>query len=93
MDSALLWHLLMQDGRCVLCGQGFDLSAAVNAYGAISREHKQPASKGGKDGRRNLSLSHYECNRARGNSERLRLTRPGPKFWRRATMIDMRIGK
>lgn len=81
MNSALLekaWHLLMQNGRCVMCGEALFLLCHPQGHGGPTFEHKVPQNKGGAFGRSNRALSHCECNRWRGDRTVLTCVRPAP---------------
>ncbi len=75
-DARLLWHLLRQNGRCLLCGEALFLEVKPPKYGGVSREHKIPKVHGGTESMSNIGASHCECNFARGNSLSLRRFRP-----------------
>lgn len=73
-----VWMWLRQDGKCLLCGEPIDLTIPRNRYGAASTEHKRPVVRGGNNGRGNLALTHWECNKRRGSGTWLKQTRPAP---------------
>lgn len=70
------WHILMQNGRCVICGEPLFLDVPHLSYGGFSWEHKVPRSHGGSNGRMNAAGSHRECNQQRRNSAKLKGVRP-----------------
>lgn len=71
-----LWAFLMQNGRCVLCGEAVFVDRDPHAYGGPTFEHKVPVSHGGAAWRRNRALSHSECNHQRGDRADLKCVRP-----------------
>lgn len=71
------WHVLMQNGRCLLCGEPLFLTLPTRTFGAFSFEHKLPRCAGGEDHRRNLAGTHHECNK--GRLDRLILKRFRPE--------------
>jgi 5-methylcytosine-specific restriction endonuclease McrA len=75
-DVEKLWLLLMQNGRCILCGEPIFTDLPVHTYGAPSVEHKIPINKGGAAWLRNLALSHDECNKWRGDRTVMKCVRP-----------------
>jgi hypothetical protein len=78
MSAALnkAWHLLLQNGRCVLCGEPLFLELSPHAHGGPTFEHKTPQNAGGAFGRFNRALSHRECNQWRGDRAVLSCVRP-----------------
>lgn len=70
------WLHLLQNGRCILCGEAIHLELPRGAYGAPTFEHLNPRTKGGTDSRYNLGLSHAECNHHRGTRLTLKFVRP-----------------
>lgn len=66
----------MQGGRCILCGEPILMEGKPTEYGSPSVEHKIPISHGGAAWRRNLALSHRECNHLRGPRLSLKVVRP-----------------
>lgn len=82
VDSALLWHVLMQGSRCLVCGEALFVDVPYPKNGSPTWEHKLPKVHGGKNGHANLGVSHHECNRSRNNRmsmRRLRPEKPGPQ--------------
>jgi hypothetical protein len=75
-----LWHVLMQNGQCVICGEPIFMDRPTHTYGAFSFEHKVPRNHGGSNRRTNIAASHNECNKARGNRATLKLVRPPTEF-------------
>jgi 5-methylcytosine-specific restriction endonuclease McrA len=73
-----VWMWLRQDGKCLLCGEPIDLIIPRNRYGAASTEHKRPMVRGGQNGRDNLAVTHWECNKRRGSGTWLKQVRPPP---------------
>lgn len=73
-----VWMWLRQDGKCLLCGEPIDLTIPRNRYGGASTEHKRPVVRGGNNGRGNLALTHWECNKRRGSGTWLKQMRPPP---------------
>lgn len=67
---------LKQRGLCWLCDEALDLSVPKDTYGSCSFEHVIPAHCGGSFSRKNIVLTHWECNKARGSSIAWRVTRP-----------------
>jgi 5-methylcytosine-specific restriction endonuclease McrA len=77
-----LWSLLMQNGRCLLCGEAIFIEQDPHSYGGPTIEHKVPVNRGGAAWRQNQALSHHECNRWRGDRLLLKCSRPpqdGPR--------------
>lgn len=86
IKSAMHWqrqlcrYLAQRDGnRCELCDRPVDLTITSGTRGSDngpSIDHIVPRSKGGTDDLSNLRLTHWGCNRKRGNRgeiEQLRL--------------------
>lgn len=71
-----LTQYLKQDSACWLCSQPLDLFQPINAWGSASWEHVIPRSLGGSDHMANLVLTHWECNKARGDRFVFSLVRP-----------------
>jgi hypothetical protein len=65
-----------QDGACWLCSQPLDLFQPIDAWGSASWEHVIPKVLGGSDHMANLVLTHWECNKARGDRFVFSLSRP-----------------
>lgn len=76
MDERLLWHVLRQGARCIVCGEPLFADKVPPKWGGVTREHKIPKSLGGSDSMDNIGASHVECNRSRGNRLNLRRLRP-----------------
>jgi 5-methylcytosine-specific restriction endonuclease McrA len=79
-----VWMWLRQDGKCLLCGEPIDMTIPRNHYGGASTEHKRPVVRGGNNGRGNLALTHWECNRnyryAQESKRACEATYPREKF-------------
>lgn len=86
VPQACMWraklteYLAHRDGtRCGICGRTVDLTLPSGPRGddrGPSIDHIQPRSRGGTDDLSNLRLTHWACNRQRGNrggNEQLRL--------------------
>lgn len=78
--NELVAYLVRRDGpKCGLCGKKVDLTLKSGTRGSdlgSSVDHVIPRSKGGSDELSNLRLTHWGCNRKRGNrgvGEQLRL--------------------
>lgn len=84
IDVRLLWHLLRQNGRCLVCGDALIPGVKPPRYGGMSREHKVPKIHGGSDAMANIGASHSECNLYRGERMSLRWLRPEPPSGQKA---------
>lgn len=65
-----------QNGLCWLCDEPLDLFQPVHSYGSASWEHVIPSSCGGSDRWSNMALTHWECNKRRGDCFIFRVERP-----------------
>lgn len=86
VKEAMYWrrtitdYLAERDGcHCGICGKRVDITLKSGPRGSDlgpSIDHIHPRSKGGSDDLANLRLTHWSCNRNRGNrggNEQLRL--------------------
>ncbi len=71
-----LWHVLMQGGRCIVCGEPLFPGIVPPKWGGLSNEHKVPRIHKGSNERANLAASHHECNRFRADRVALHRLRP-----------------
>lgn len=78
MHEMRLAQYKRQEGLCWLCDEPLDLFQPVHRYGSASWEHVIPKCCGGSLGWPNVVLTHWECNKARGEQFIWRLKRPKP---------------
>lgn len=78
MHDMRLMQYRRQEGLCWLCDEPLDLFRPVHSYGSASWEHVIPKCHGGSRGWPNVVLTHWECNKARGERLIWRIQRPRP---------------
>jgi 5-methylcytosine-specific restriction endonuclease McrA len=83
MHEMRLMQYQRQEGLCWLCNEPLDLFQPVHSYGSCSWEHVIPKCLGGSPGWPNVVITHWECNKARGDRFIWNLKRP-PRYltWR-----------
>ena len=81
-----------QLGLCWLCGEHIDMFQPTHTAGSASWEHIIPASSGGSDRMTNMALTHYECNKLRGDRFIFRVDRPRCRPYAMPTEKYLRVG-
>ena len=71
----------LQNGECWLCREPLDLFLPQWSYGSCSWEHVIPRSSGGSEGWKNVVITHWECNKLRGDRMIWSLRRPDHATW------------
>lgn len=81
-----------QHGLCWLCGEHIDLFQPTHTAGSASWEHVIPACRGGSDRMSNLALTHYECNKLRGDRLIFSIERPRSRPYAMPTAKYLHVG-